>query len=123
VSEPAYDNRGLLEALIGDGRPLLLFGGLSLIVFGLFAFFLSASRQFLPHDIQFLGMTAEELCRISDCRIVYFMFHDRVAFGGALIAIGALYMWLAQFPLRQGEAWAWWVFAVSGMVGFSSFLA
>lgn len=117
------DNRGFLEALVGDGRPLLTMAGLSLIFFGAFAFFLSASRQFLPHDVQFLGMTAEELCRISDCRIVYFMFHDRVAFGGALIAIGSLYVWLAQFPLRHGEAWAWWVFIVSGLVGFASFLA
>jgi MFS family permease len=123
LTDEAHDNRGFLQALVGDGRPLLTVAGLSLILFGAFAFFLSASRQFLPHDIQFLGMTADELCRVSNCRIVYFMFHDRVAFGGALIAIGSLYMWLAQFPLRQGEAWAWWVFIVSGAVGFSSFLA
>ena len=112
-----------MEALVGDGRPLLILAGLSLIVFGCFALFLSASRQFLPHDVQFLGITAEELCRISDCRVVYFMFHDRVAFGGALIAIGSLYVWMAEFPLRQGRAWAWWLFIVSGAVGFSSFLA
>jgi len=123
VSQTANDNRGLLEALVGDGRSLLVLAGLSLIVFGGFAFFLSASRQFLPHDVQFLGITAEELCLISDCRVVYFMFHDRVAFGGALIAIGSLYMWMAEFPLRQGRAWAWWLFIVSGAVGFSSFLA
>ena len=110
-----------MEALVGDGRPLLILAGLSLVVFGCFALFLSASRQFLPHDVQFLGITAEELCRISDCRVVYFMFHDRVAFGGALIAIGSLYMWMAEFPLRQGQAWAWWLFIVSGAVGFSSF--
>jgi len=112
-----------MEALVGDGRPLLILAGLSLVVFGCFAFFLSVSRQFLPHDVQFLGITAEELCRISDCRVVYFMFHDRVAFGGALIAIGSLYIWMAEFPLRQGQAWAWWLFIVSGAVGFSSFLA
>lgn len=112
-----------MEALVGDGRPLLILAGLSLVVFGCFAFFLSASLQFLPHDVQFLGITAEELCRISDCRVVYFMFHDRVAFGGALIAIGSLYIWMAEFPLRQGQAWAWWLFIVSGAVGFSSFLA
>lgn len=108
---------------MGDGRPLLLFAGVSLTLFGGFALFLSASQQFLPHDIQFLGLTAEQLCRINDCRVVYFMFHDRVAFGGALIAIGSLYMWMAEFPLKQGEAWAWWLFIVSGCVGFSSFLA
>jgi hypothetical protein len=117
------DNRGIFSALIGDGRPLLLFIGLGLILSGGFALFLSATRHFLPHDVQFLGITAEQLCGIDNCRIVYFMFHDRVAFGGALIAVGALYMWLAEFPLKKGEAWAWWLFVVSGLAGFGSFLA
>jgi len=117
------DNRGLFQALIGDGRPLLTFTGVSLILCGCFALFLSASRQFLPHDVQFLGITAEQLCGIQQCRVVYFMFHDRVAFGGALIAIGTLYTWLAEFPLRQRKAWAWWLFIVSGIFGFGSFLS
>src|SRR5262245_59545039 len=102
---------------------LLLFTGLCLALFGGFAFFLASTGHFLPHDIQFLGMTSDELCRINQCRIVHFMIHDRVAFGGALIAIGAVYMWLAEFPLRRGEAWAWWTLLASGACGFSSFLA
>lgn len=123
MSQGTFDNRGLFQALIGDGRPLLTFTGVSLILCGCFALFLSASRQFLPHDVQFLGITAEQLCGIQRCRVVYFMFHDRVAFGGALIAIGALYTWLAEFPLRQRRAWAWWLFIVSGIFGFGSFLS
>src|SRR6185295_2159019 len=115
--------RGLLDAAIGDGRPLLLLSGLALILAGGFALFLSASKHFLPHDVHYLGMTAEQLCGFNNCRVVYFMFHDRVAFGGALIAIGMLYMWLAEFPLRQRQAWAWWTFIVSGIFGFGSFLA
>jgi hypothetical protein len=51
------------------------------------------------------------------------MFHDRVSFGGVLFAIGAIYMWLAEFPLRYGKAWAWWTLAASGSVGFASFFA
>jgi MFS family permease len=117
------DDRGLLSALLGDGRPLLLLTGLALVLAGGFALFLSASKHFLPHDVDYLGMTAEQLCRVNNCRVVYFMFHDRVAFGGALIAIGVLYLWLAEFPLRRGEAWAWWAFVVSGVFGFGSFLA
>lgn len=119
----ARDDRSLFEALLGDGRPLLLLTGLILVLVGGFALFLSASHNFLPHDVHYLGMSAAELCRIADCRIVYFMFHDRVAFGGALIAIGALYLWLAEFPLHQRKAWAWWVFVISGISGFGSFLA
>jgi hypothetical protein len=45
-----------------------------------------------------------------------------VSFGGSLIAIAVLYLWLAEFPLKAGEAWAWWALAVSGLVGFGSFL-
>ena len=123
MEQSKHNDRGLVQALLGDGRPLLLFIGLSLILSGGFALFLSANRHFLPHDAQFLGMTAEQLCGINSCRIVYFMFHDRVAFGGALISIGSLYMWMAEFPLRQGKAWVWWLFVVSGVSGFGSFLA
>jgi hypothetical protein len=117
------DDRGFFEALFGDGRPLLAFTGVSLVLSGGFALFLSATGQFLPHDVQFLGMTASQLCAVQDCRVVHFMFHDRTAFGGALIAVGLLYMWLSEFPLRRGEAWAWWLLLVSGALGFGSFLA
>ncbi len=117
------DRRGFLEALIGNGCPLLTFVGLILVLCGGFALFLSATHRFLPQDIEFLGMTASELCAFDDCRVVHFMFHDRTAFGGALVAIGTLYVWTSEFPLRHGEAWAWWFFLASGAIGFSSFLA
>ena len=67
-------------------------------------------------------MTPTDLCSINECRIVHFMIHDRVSFGGSLIAIAILYIWLAAFPLRMGEAWAWWLLAVSAALGFGSFL-
>ena len=119
-SAPA-EQQGFFEAMIGDGRPLLKFTGLMLVLSGVFALFLSATGHFLPHDVQYLGMTAKELCNLHQCKIVHFMFHDRASFGGTLIAIGSLYMWLAEFPLRGGEPWAWWVFLLSGTLGFASF--
>jgi len=115
--------RGLFEALIGDGRPLLKLTGLALIGSGLFAFFLAATGHFLPHDILFLGMSADELRSVAHGRLVHFMMHDRVSFGGAIVAVGVLYLWLAEFPLRARQAWAWWTFLFSGIAGFSSFLA
>ena len=80
-------------------------------------------REFLPHDVSYLGMTAHEVCALADCRVVRFMFHDRVAFGGSLISIAILYAWIAAGPLRAGEKWAWWTFVASGALGFGSFLA
>jgi hypothetical protein len=116
------DNRGLLQAIIQDGRPLISLTAILLILFGLFAFFLAATKHFLPHDVAYLGMTSEELCTINECRIVHFMIHDRVSFGGALVGIGFLYLWLVEFPLRQRQAWAWWLLLLSGAMGFGSFL-
>ena len=117
-----HNSRGLLAELIGDGRSLITFTGLILGLCGLFALFLSATKHFLPHDVEFLGMTPPDLCSINECRIVHFMIHDRVSFGGALIAIAILYLWLAAFPLRMGQAWAWWLLVISGGMGFGSFL-
>ena len=57
--------------------------------------------QFLPHDERFLGMTSEALCAVQGCRIVHFMVHDRVSFGGVLVAIGLLYLWLIESPLAR----------------------
>ena len=116
------DDRGLFQAAIGDGRPLLLVLGLGLLASGMFALFLAATGQFLPHDERFLGMTARQLCSLHGCRVVHFMIHDRLAFGGALAAVGLLYLWLVAFPLRQGQAWAWWLLLLSGAIGFASFL-
>lgn len=90
---------------------------------GAFAIFQATTGHLLPHDAVYLGMTAQQLCALKDCRILEFMIHDRVSFGGVLIAIAVLYLWLALFPLRRRESWAWWALALSGLAGFLSFLA
>ena len=118
----AYDSRGFLEALVDDGRPLIILTGLCLGLSGAFALFQSATGHFLPHDTEYLQMTPQELCGINECRIVHFMFHDRVSFGGTLIAVAVLYVWLAIFPLKAGDAWSWWALCFSGLLGFGSFL-
>jgi hypothetical protein len=108
--------------LVDDGRPLLKLVALVLLGAGAFALFQAATGHFLPHDTAYLGMTSQQLCSLHGCRIVHFMMHDRVSFGGALIAIATMYLWLVDFPLRRGQAWAWWTLLASGVVGFLSFL-
>jgi hypothetical protein len=88
-----------------------------LIASGITAIVLGLSGQFLPHDEAYLGMSAKDLCALHGCRIVHFMIHDRVSFGGALTSIGILYHWLA----RRREAWAWRTLLMSGSAGFLSF--
>jgi hypothetical protein len=116
------DRVGFLAPILGDGRPMLLVVAGALVFSGGFALFLAATREFLPHDIHYLGMSADDLCRVADCRVVDFMVHDRAAFGGTLAGLGVLYVWLTVFPLSQGEQWAWWTWLISGAIGFLSFL-
>jgi hypothetical protein len=105
------------------GCRLVALTGWTLAGAGLVALALASTTKLLPHDIAYLGMTVEELCGRHDCRVVRFLAHDRTAFGGSLLAIGFLYQWLARFPLRGGERWAWWTLLASGLTGFASFLA
>jgi hypothetical protein len=117
------DRRSLFGAFIGDGRPLLALTGAALFASGGFAIFQSLTGHLLPHDSHALGMDAEALTRAANAHLTMFMFHDRVAFGGTLLAIGSAYWWLSEFPLKQRQSWAWWAFAISGLTGFASFLA
>ena len=117
------DSRGSLETGIDDGRPLLILSAVFLAGCGIFVIVQAATGRFLPHDTVYLGMTASQVCALRDCRILHFMIHDRISFGGVLVAIGTVYLWLTMCPLRRHERWAWSALAVSGSVGFLSFLA
>ena len=117
-----HDERGIFEAALGDGRFLLSLTGVILVLSGWFAIFQAVSGHFLPHDVHVLGYDASDLAHAANAKLVHFMFHDRVAFGGTLVAIGLAYWWLAEFPLRERAPWAWWAFVVSGVAGFASFL-
>lgn len=92
------DSRSAWSALLGDDRFLLALSGVALIASGGFALFLSVTGHFLPHDVARLGMDAQQLSKIGNPALVKFMFHDRAAFGGSLIAIGLLYLWIVEFP-------------------------
>ena len=117
------DDRSLVAILVGDGRPLLGLFAVGLGVAGLFAWFLSLIGEALPHELRFLGMSLEGLRTLAGGRVVDFMTHDRVAFGGTLIAMSVIYLWLVAVPLARGERWAWWLIAASGAFGFASFVA
>src|SRR5207249_1559084 len=104
------------------GWLLVAFTGAVLFASGVFALILAATVKLLPYDVAYLGMTMQDLCDRNQCRIVHFMAHDRVSFGGSIMSIGAVYAWIAAVPLRRGEAWAWWAMLLSALAGFASFL-
>ena len=113
-------DRSLLEALLDDGRFLLSLTGFVLVLSGGFAIFQSLTGYFLPQDVHALGFDAQQLAA-ANSQVVGFMFHDRVAFGGTLLAVGSAYWFLAEFPLRAGETWAWWTFLRVGYLRLRQF--
>ena len=115
-------DQGLWSVWIEDGLAPLTLGAVALIATGLVAWFLAATGQLLPHDVAWLTISADELRAVADGRVVDFMDHDRAAFGGTLVAIGLLYLWLIRFPLVEGQRWAWRTLVVSAAIGFASFL-
>jgi hypothetical protein len=114
-------DRSLWAGLLGDGRPALATIGVALAFAGGLAVYLGFTRQLLPHDLAYLGMSAVELGDVADGRLMDFMVHDRVSWGGSLFAVGVMYLWLTVFPLADGKRWAWMTIAVTGAVGFASF--
>jgi hypothetical protein len=116
------DDRSLLEVVLGDGRFLIALTGISLALSGGFAILQSTAGQLLPQDSHAIGMDSLALAHAANRRLLGFMFHDRVAYGGSLVAIGAGYLWLAAFPMQRREPWAWWSLLFSGTIGFLAFL-
>src|SRR5436305_6698983 len=66
------DDRGFFETLV-TGPNLLVLTALTLMGCGAFALFQAATGKFLPHDVDFLGLTAQQLCSLRGCRVVHFM--------------------------------------------------
>jgi len=116
------DDRSVLEAVLADGRFLVALTGISIALAGGFAILQSVSGQLLPQDSHAIGMDAAALAHAANHNLLGFMFHDRVAYGGALLAVGTGYLWIAAFPLARREGWAWWGLLTSGVIGFLAFL-
>jgi hypothetical protein len=116
------DERGLLETVLGDGRFLVGLTGISLAMSGGFAILQSFAGQLLPQDSHAIGMDSLALRQAANAHLLGFMFHDRVAYGGTLVAIGCGYLWLSAFPMEKREVWPWWALLLSGSIGFLAFL-
>jgi len=116
-------NESLFKPLLEKGIFPIIFSGLVLILSGIFVITQSGTGFFLPHDVNYLGLTAKELSQYNNGFITKFMFHDRVAYGGSIISVGIIYMWLAYYPLQAGQKWAWKLLLCSAIIGFGSYLS
>jgi dihydroorotate dehydrogenase len=94
--------------------------GVSMLIGGILALVIAATRVVLPYDEAFVGMTRREFLLIND-RLLSFMAHDRVTLAGTMITVGVLYMRLSLFGIRQGLHWARVTVLSSAFAGFLSF--
>lgn len=128
LREPKRDESSptlrLPAALTAWGVRVLLLVGLILIAIAVTALGSASVGRLLPHEFAYLNLGLVDLgASHHDGTLVGFMRHNRVAFGGTLLMVGWLYVWLAWVPLRRGEAWAWWTLLVSGYLGAGSFVS
>lgn len=106
------------------GIRCLYLAGLILILVGVAALITAVSITFLPYETAYLQTTASSLTHTHhNHSLVGFIIHNRIAFAGTLITLGWLYIWLAHYPIRQGQPWAWWALLISALGGSTSFFA
>lgn len=94
--------------------------GAGMLVGGLMALIIAATRIVLPYDEWFLGMTRDSLPHIN-AHLLDFMAHDRITLAGVMVAIGLLYLALSVFGIRSGLHWARQSVLISAFTGFASF--
>ena len=94
--------------------------GAGMLIGGLLALGIAATKVVLPYDEAFLGMTLNELNAVNS-RLVAFMAHDRVSLAGVMVSVGLLYVALSVFGMRRGLHWARQSVLISAFTGFASF--
>jgi hypothetical protein len=94
--------------------------GAGMMIGGLLALAIAATKVVLPYDEAYLGISATQLTAINS-RLLAFMAHDRVTLAGSMVAIGLLYVVLSMFGIRRGLHWARQAVLVSAFTGFATF--
>lgn len=94
--------------------------GAGMLVGGLMALIIAATRIVLPYDESFLGITRDALPAVN-AHLLHFMAHDRITLAGVMVAIGLLYLALSVFGIRSGLHWARQSVLISAFTGFASF--
>jgi hypothetical protein len=96
--------------------------GSGMLVGGVLAFVIAATKVVLPYDESFLGMPRAALPSINP-HLLDFMAHDRITLAGVMIAIGVLYVGLSVFGIRSGLHWAKQTVLISAFTGFLTFFS
>ena len=94
--------------------------GVGMLIGGVLAMIIAATKVVLPYDESFLGMTRDALPSINP-HLLHFMAHDRTTLAGVMITTGLLYIGLSVFGIRRGLHWARQTVFFSAFTGFLTF--
>lgn len=104
------------------GQLLFIAHGVALLAAGAAICTVGSTSVFVHEDLDFMQTTAEAL-RAANPRLVPVVAHDRASFGGMLLSCGIAQLLSALWGFRRGEHWLWWMFLLTGMIGYLSTLA
>lgn len=82
----------------------LILAGTTILTFGVTA-------VFVPQDIEYLGMNADQLASFGP-QLKALIAHDRATFGGMLVSAGIAILLTTLWGFRRGDAWLWWTYLV-----------
>jgi hypothetical protein len=101
----------------GRGRLCLAFACLGMITGGLLIMRVGMTWVFVPQDLEFMGVSADQLLAINP-RLVSLIAHDRAGFGGGLFSGGLTIAAILVCGLRPGAPGLWWALLAAGLAGF-----
>lgn len=99
------------------GQLLLVVQAAGLLAAGAAIAALGSTQVFVREDLAYLQMNRSEIEAIHP-RLVGIIAHDRAAFGGMLLSVGAVVLYCAMWGFERGRAWLWWMLFVGGTLGY-----
>lgn len=108
--------------VLREAWPWALMLGISLLVGGLMALVIAATRVVMPYDEAMSGLTRARIAGIGP-RLLPFMTHDRVTLAGAMLGVGLLFSGLAWWGVRAGHHWTRLAVTLPASLGFLSFFS
>jgi len=93
--------------------------GFALAIGGLVISGVGITTVFVPTDLAYIGLSAEQLAAWNE-RLIPLIAHDRAGFGGALFSLATAIIGSALWGVNQGEKWLWWTFLLGGLPGFAA---
>lgn len=106
----------------GRGRLFFVFLAFGFVVSGMSVLLVALTSVFVPSDVSFLGLGADEVNGVSD-RLLPLVAHDRAEFGAGMMTMGFLTAAAAWKGIGVYGRSLWLAIAVAGYIHFSAVIA